>query len=67
MIDDNTVMELEQNLPIHKGDVHCIAVSKEIIATTSGSSVRTCHFNNRFCLFVFLLYFMSCRSKTDAL
>ena len=40
MLDSTTVMDLESGLPVHSGDVHSIAVHSDVIATTSGTSVR---------------------------
>ncbi|XP_067928967.1 WD repeat, SAM and U-box domain-containing protein 1-like isoform X2 [Watersipora subatra] len=37
MYDSTVVMELRGTLPIHTGDVHCIAVHDDAIATTSAS------------------------------
>lgn len=37
MLDSTTVMDLYSSLPPHAGDVHGLAVSDNLVATTSGA------------------------------
>lgn len=39
VFDSTTVMDLEKTLPLHTGDVYGLAVSEDVVATTSGDRV----------------------------